>query len=145
MPKMLSNEEIETLRSNPYIRSAHKSKVSFTADFKKEFLSRNNAGETSDEILRSFGIDPNVLGIGRVWSLAGMFRNELELHGGFSDVRRKSESDIQTATMEQLRTEVAYIKQEVEFLKKNIILDLGTQRKDSRKAARTLSLNSSDL
>lgn len=134
-------EEIEVLKKNPYVKTAYTSRVSFTSDFKREYLTRHDAGESGREILRSLGIDPEILGDSRVWSLIGKFKNEVEQHGGFSDIRRSSESDIQTATMEQLRVEVAYVKQEVEFLKKNIILDLEAQQKNSRKAVRTQNLN----
>lgn len=141
MAKRLSAEEIEILNSNPYVKSAHKTMLRFTADFKQKYLHRYNAGEMPVDILLSMGINPEIIGVSRVWSLAGMFRNEMDVHGGFSDKRRKSDSDIENATMEQLRIEVAYVKQEVEFLKKNIILDMEAQQKGFQRAARTQSLS----
>ena len=137
-------EQIDILRENPYVKSVYTGSIKFTADFKREYLTRFDAGETGRNILSSFGINPEIIGDSRIWSLQGKFRDELERHGCFSDVRRKSENDVQSASIEQLRIEVAYVKQEVEFLKKNLTLDLEAQRKGSRKATRTQSLNSSE-
>lgn len=137
-------EQIHMLRENPYVMSVYTSRIKFTADFKREYMTRFDAGETGRDILRSFGIDPDIMGDSRIWSLQGKFRDELERHGCFSDVRRKKENDVQSASIEQLRIEVAYVKQEVEFLKKNLTLDLEAQRKGSRKVARMQSLNSSE-
>jgi hypothetical protein len=144
MTKNITVDEIEILKGSPYVKSAYRTRVSFTSDFKREYLCRYDAGESGREILNSFGIDPEILGDSRIWSLTGKFRGELEKHGGFSDTRRKHGYSAETATIEQLRVEVAYVKQEVEFLKKNIILDLEAQRSGLRKAARTRSLNSSE-
>ena len=145
MKKIITKEEIEILRENPYVKGASPNKVSFTSDFKREFLRRYDAGETGRKILHSMSIDPEILGDSRIWAMPWKYREELEQHGVFSDVRRKSEHNIETSSVEQLRVEVAYLKQEVEFLKKNIILEMESQRKGSRKAARTQSLNSSEV
>lgn len=123
MSKQLTLCEIEILRKNPYVKSAYRNMVSFTADFKREYLNRYNEGETGREILSSMGIDPEIVGDSRIWSLVGKFRDELEKYGDFADTRRRSESNLQSASIEQLRIEVEYVKQEVSFLKKNLILD----------------------
>ena len=142
MSKRITTEEREVLLKNPYIKSAHSTMVAYTADFKREYITRFDAGESGRSILRSSGIDPDILGDSRIYSLAGKFRKELEQYGGFSDVRRKKGYDADSASIEQLRVEVAYVKQEVEFLKKNMILDSEEQRKGSRKAVPTQNLSS---
>jgi len=145
MAKIITKEEIEILRENPYVKGAYPNRVSFTSNFKREYLRRYDAGEIGREILRSMGIDPEILGNSRIWTITGKIREELERHGEFSDVRRKSEHNIEESSLEQLRSEVAYLRQEVEFLKKNIILDMKAHRKVSRKVVRTQNLNSSEI
>ncbi len=76
---------------HPYTYKVTQCHLSFTTEFKELFWKHYNEGMTPKDILVSLGYDPDVLGENRV--------NGIRMHM-------------------QLRNEVEYLRQEVEFLKK---------------------------
>lgn len=66
--------EITVLRENLYTHEVRQKQISFTAEFKEIFLARYQAGKYIPRIFESLGYDPNILGIGRMYSLAANLR-----------------------------------------------------------------------
>lgn len=127
--------EVAVLSQNPYTHEVRQTQISFTSAFKKIFWARYQAGEYIPEIFDSLGYDPNMLGIGRMYSLATNLRKCVaagrEFTSGYTrrtskeaKVSRKPEPD--TAAMQH---ELIYLRQQVEFLKKITELDGGTKRR----------------
>lgn len=127
--------EVAVLRQNPYTHEVRQTQISFTSEFKKIFWARYQAGEYIPEIFNSLGYDPNILGIGRMYSLATNLRKCVaagrEFTSGYTrhiskeaKASRKPEPD--TSAMQH---ELIYLRQQVEFLKKITELDGGTKRR----------------
>ena len=127
--------EIAVLSQNPYTHEVRQKQISFTAEFKKIFWARYQTGEYIPEIFDSLGYNPNMLGIGRMYSLAANLRKCVaegqEFTNGYTrrtskgtKVSRKIKPD--TAAMQH---ELIYLRQQVEFLKKITELGGGTQRR----------------
>lgn len=121
----LSKREIEELRGNPYVKKVTANTVSFTEDFKKLVYDKKQEGIPVAETMRRCGIDPEILGDSRVQGFSYCLNRRAKQSNGFSD--RRSENYRRPAktgeeTMEQrirqLENELAYTRQEVEFLKK---------------------------
>ncbi len=121
--------------SRHYVKSVFASKLCFTAKFKEEFWQRYQSGEMPSEILRSMGFDPKMLGT-RTWTIVQTMKKELARKGAFSDVRINyaARGEI-NKNDEWMRHELAYLRQEVEFIKKTILLDREARRKCSSKQA----------
>ena len=66
--------EIAVLRETPYTHEVRQKQISFTAEFKEIFWARYQTGEYIPGIFESLGYDPNILGIGRMYSLAANLR-----------------------------------------------------------------------
>ena len=66
MAKPFTLEQIEQLRSNPYTYKVTNSKIFFTAEFKKAFYQKRQAGLTLKETILALGYDPEVLGEKRI-------------------------------------------------------------------------------
>ena len=124
--------EIAVLRENRYTHEVRQKQISFTAEFKEIFWARYQAGEYIPGIFESLGYDPNILGIGRMYSLAANLRKCAAEGRAFTSgytrrtskgttAARKSEPD--TAAMQH---ELTYLRQQVEFLKKITELGGGT-------------------
>ena len=87
-------------------------------------------------ILEESGINPEILGERRIWAMAYRMRQEAEREEGFEDQRRKNkrkprkqkEEQTLAERIEQLEHELAYTKQEVEFLKKIRAAELEAQK-----------------
>lgn len=117
--------EIAVLRENPYTHEVRQKQISFIAEFKEIFWARYQAGEYIPGIFESLGYDPNILGIGRMYSLAtnlckcaaegwaftsGYTRRTLK------GTRVSQKAELDTAAMQH---ELTYLRQQVEFLKKS--------------------------
>lgn len=132
----VSKEEIEALKRSPYIAKASPIQVSFTTDFKQMAYQELTEGKTMRTILEESGINPEILGERRIWSMTFRMRQEAEREEGFEDQRRKNkrkprkqkEEQTLAERIEQLEHELAYTKQEVEFLKKIRAAELEAQK-----------------
>lgn len=120
-----SKREVEILRSNPNVRHVTETSVSFTEEFREVLYEAKCQGKSLSETLRKHGIDPDILGPSRISGLRYTLNKKSRQSGTFSDQRKENyrrppkEGD---ATVEQrvrqLENELAYTRQEVEFLKK---------------------------
>jgi hypothetical protein len=127
MPKgknKFTAEQIRQLSANRNVRLVTESTVSFTEEFSKRFYSERIDGKLPADIFRENGIDPDVLGRSRIKSYAVHNKKKAEREAGFTDERHmnrrqpKKEPETQADRIAQLEHELAYTRQEVEFLKK---------------------------
>ena len=134
--KPLNAEEISELRSNPYVASIVSGRIRFTPEFKRLAYDQLMNGKSMRTILEEHGIDTDVLGDSRVHGIAHKLRRDADREGGFADLRtqnsRKPAKGTKEQTLvnrvEQLEHELAYTRQEVEFLKKIRTADLEAQK-----------------
>ena len=120
-----SKREVEILRSNPNVRRISETSVSFTEEFRELLFEEKCHGKSVTETLRSHGIDPEILGQSRIDGLKYTLNKKSKQSGDFSDQRSENyrrPSKTGNETVEQrvklLEHELAYTRQEVEFLKK---------------------------
>jgi hypothetical protein len=133
MSKKFTEEEQAELRKSPYVKSVFASKLCFTAKFKEEFWRRYQSGEANSTILITMGLDPKILGT-RVWTIVQSIKKELTRNGKFTDVRQGGATkSVENRNEEWMRHELAYLRQEVEFIKKIILLEREARRKCSSK------------
>jgi transposase-like protein len=134
--KPLDAEEIAELRSSPYVASIIGNRINFTPEFKRMAYDQITSGKTMREVFEEHGIDPEILGDSRVWGFAEKLRAKAEREEGFADLRgqnmRKPAKETKEQTLanrvEQLEHELAYTRQEVEFLKKIHTADLEARK-----------------
>lgn len=138
--KQFTEEEQQLLRQNPYIFSVTKTKITLTKEFKEIFINACKDGKVPRKILEEHGFDLNILGKRRIWSISYHIKDEYRKYGGFhngyrlratsivgSDENLNAKITNEAAELRQLRHEVDYLKQEMEFLKK--ITSIRTTRK----------------
>ena len=93
-------------------------------------------GRSMRSIFEEHGIAPEILGDKRIWGFAHKLRTNADRDAGFADLRKNnsrkpaSQTREQTlaARVEQLEHELAYTRQEVEFLKKIHTADLEARK-----------------
>ena len=116
-------EHVQKLVGSHYIR--------FTDAFWQEFGRRFLSGEDRYDICRSMGYDPDVIGSKRLEYICRTIRNAQDLPAG---KRRRPPADTKYSDMTQeeairaMETELTYLRQEVEFLKKISQLDKEDKR-----------------
>ena len=106
----LSKQEIEKLRKNPYVASVTANTVRFTEAFKELAYEKKS---------------PEILGASRVEGFSYTLNKKAKQESGFSDRRSenyrrppKTGEETVEQRIRQLENELAYTRQEVEFLKK---------------------------
>jgi len=131
----LSRREIEKLRTNPNIVSVTANTVRFTEEFKKLAYEAKRKGISVSETMRRCGIDPEVLGPSRVEGFSYTLNKKAKQAQGFSDgrsenYRRPAKTGGETVEqrIRQLENELAYTRQEVEFLKKLQAVNMEAQK-----------------
>ena len=122
---IFNEAEIELLRQNSNVRSVTEREVFFTEDFKRLAWEQKQSGKTLPCIFRENGIDPHLLGSKRIENFSRRLRDKARNGADFSDERkdnhRPSELREPLSLEEKVRNlqhELAYTRQEVEFLKK---------------------------
>lgn len=142
--KLLSEAEIASLKAHPGVENVTERVVIFTPEFKRKVHSRMTAGEDISDILETEGIDVSALGQTRINGMREKLRKYASRAEGFerrssrdrrkteaSDVSRSAaaaDSDIQSR-LKRLEHELAYARQEIEFVKKIQMADTEARRK----------------
>lgn len=137
--KLLSEAEIASLKTHPGVESVTERVVIFTSEFKRKVHNRMTAGEDIFDILETEGIDVSALGQTRIYGMREKLRKYASRAEGFEKrVRRDrlsdasqpataDDSDIQSR-LKRLEHELAYAKQEIEFVKKIQMADTEARR-----------------
>ena len=121
----LSKREVEALRRNPNVAAVSATTVKFTEEFKRLAYEGKRNGISVSETMRRNGIDPEVLGSSRVEGFTYLLNKKAKQGSGFTDRRSenyrrppKTGEETVDQRIRQLENELAYTRQEVEFLKK---------------------------
>lgn len=129
-------EEIAELKQNPYVKSINIHKISLTVSFKIDFWERYEKGELPTAIIRSMGIDTESFGETRIRGIVQHIKDQAESGSGFREGYNfqdknapADQSKPVSKRLLRLEHELTYTRQELEFIKKNILAD----RKASRK------------
>lgn len=121
----LSKREVEALRMNPNVAAVSATTIKFTEEFKRQAYESKRQGISVSETMRRNGIDPEMLGPSRVEGFSYCLNKKARQDCGFRDLRRenyrrppKTGEETVDQRIRQLENELAYTRQEVEFLKK---------------------------
>ena len=128
-------EQVELLAQNPFTYKIDVHRISYTLEFKNLFLARYEAGEGVREIFESLGYDTKILGDSRIYCFAQKLAAKAEAGEVLTETPMSSEQkrpvnvDYNTLPAQQsvaaMQREIAYLRQQVEFLKKITELDKG--------------------
>lgn len=134
--KSISNsftEETQALlASNPYVRFVSKNQIRFTQSFREEYWKRYRNGQETKDILSVMGIAPEILGESRIIGLHKRIA-EAAANGRLSIGVENAPSNlfadgvVPAKAIAQMRHELAYLRQEIDFIKK--IMSLGEEKK----------------
>lgn len=116
-----TEEQMKELQSNRYVSSVSKRCIKFSHSFWEEFHKRYLSGENRYDICASMGLNPMILGAKRLEYICRTIRNSA---GMPIKKQKRPASDTKYSEMPQqeaikaMETELTYLRQEVEFLKK---------------------------
>jgi hypothetical protein len=91
--KTFTEEELKTIRSNPYVKSATTKMIRFTVAFKEEFWRRyNEECQSPRQIMEELGFDPEIIGEKRIAGILIHIREQINSGEEFRDVRKFPET-----------------------------------------------------
>ena len=139
--KTLSQEQVEKLKQNIYVLNVSEKSITYTNEFKIQFIADSNNGMSSREIFEKAGFDIDVLGSRRIESAGSRWRHAYKTKGviGLDDTRRnhsgrpRKRELTEKEIVKKQAAEIAYLKAEIDLLKK---LELSEREvKDNRLAS----------
>lgn len=127
--RIFTKEEKEELLSNPFTQSVGDHFIKFTAEFNDLFMARHDQGVGPSTIFRDCGYRLELIGNKRVENYYNRLKNTIH----YSSKRRQEFLEKTTANKDYsalpplqaisaMQTEITYLRQEVDFLKKIIAL-----------------------
>lgn len=133
--KKFTQEQMETLKANPFTYKINAYRISYTLEFKNLFLARYEAGESVREIFEGLGYDTELLGDSRIYCFAYKLVKQVQNGQLLTEDPPATKQDkpvnvdYNTMPAQQsvaaMQREIAYLRQQVEFLKKITELDKG--------------------
>lgn len=129
MSKAFTEEEIRELKKNPNTFKVTEAHLSLTKAAKEEVLALIHEGVSACEIARRLGYDPKVLGKSRCDGIRYCVLKDAEAgreqREGYPERRPKrmsveemEELPLDQESVQRMRNELVYLRQEVDFLKK---------------------------
>ena len=124
--KTFSEQDIEILSKNKYVKNVSEKSITYTNEFKIHFIAEYNNQKLSRDIFEEVGFDINIIGLKRIKCASSRWRTAYKENGalGLDDTRRKNSGRPRQRelTKDELiakqNAEIEYLKAEVE-LKKN--------------------------
>ena len=121
--KLFSEGEILELRSSPYVVEVTERFIYFSAEFKQKFFEEYQRGKKLRRIVGDLGISPDILGMTRIYGIRRHILEEVGRGRGFSDLRdspfKNKPADVSPEEkIRRLEHELAYTRQELDFVKK---------------------------
>lgn len=130
-----TEEEVKLLKESPYVEFVSSYQVNFTEEFKVIAAAEHSKGKKMSDIFYEHGINPSILGAKRIQNFAGLLNRKKRMGEDYSDKRKNNSRSIRDISTENtadqikhLQHELAYTRQEVEFLKKIYMADLEAQK-----------------
>lgn len=135
--KIFTQDEIEILSSNKYVKHVSAKGITYTDEFKRIFIAENEKGKIPTVIFKECGFDIDILGLDRVKSSGKRWRAAYREDGilGLQDTRvensgRPREKNLTLEEKyERLTAQNKLLKAENELLKKIDMLERRMVRK----------------
>jgi len=124
--KLFTNEEVELLSKNKYVKNISQKGITYTDEFKQFFILESENGKLPRQIFDEAGFDIDILGIKRVKSSASRWRSSYKYGGAvrLEDARKYNTGRPTTKNLSieekyaRLEAQNKLLKAENELLKK---------------------------
>lgn len=83
--KRFTEEQMQLLMANPYVKNVTSSKITYSLEFKKKAVAQAKQGMKSVRIFKEAGLGEDILGKTRIYSAMKAFKREA--FGRFNSVR----------------------------------------------------------
>jgi len=124
MFKRFTTEQMLKLKEHPYVQEVTEQYVYFSIEFKERFYKEFKSGKKPRKIIIGMGLDPETLGQTRINGIKQYVLRYANRERGFTDVHSNPEIHLplQRTPEEKIKWlehQLAYTRQELEFVKKS--------------------------
>lgn len=130
MSKVIFNEEqIKALKNNPYVKNVSEKGITYTNEFKEEFMKLYLKNFLPRQIFAKLGFDTSALGERRISNTAQRLKQKYKEGKGLEDARKGGSGRPRTRKLskdeeiEKLKHKIKYQEQQIEYLKKITFVD----------------------
>ena len=135
--KIFTEEELKEIRTNPYVKSATANKIHYTLEFKEEFWRRyNEKKQNPRKIMEDLGFNVEIIGMRRIDGIRFHIQKEANSSEGFKEAGKTKKKELSgnkrtppSVAISKMETKIAYMEQELEFIKKTIMADNTARQK----------------
>ena len=126
-------KQMEKLKENPYVQEVTEQFVYFSIEFKQRFYSEFMNGKKPRKIIIGMGLDPELLGQSRINGIKQYVMRYAKRDKGFTDILTSPEIylPVRQTPEEKIRRlehQLAYTRQELEFVKKIVTANREAQK-----------------
>ena len=130
--KPFTEEQLAVLRRNPNTNYVSASVIKFTQEFKEKLAEAIKQGVQIRLFFQDAGYDYDMLGKARIKTIVSRMRKEINAgrtpHAGYKERKRHPDLDdykemSPEEAMQRMQTEIHYLHQKLDFIKKMIELD----------------------
>lgn len=131
-------EQIEVLKSNPYVKNVSEKGITYTDEFKEIFLKEYKTNPFPAYIFEKYGLPISILGQQRISNCSNRWRTQESRVEGIKDTRRDNSGRPITRDLsaeeqiKRLKDQNEYLKQQVEFLSQIKRLEREVKWKESQ-------------
>ena len=134
-----SEEDINKLKDNPYIKNISEKAITYADEFKEKFIELYNKGTIPTEIFRICEIYPEIVGQNRIDTFSRRVKQKYR-NGNILEDERKGKSGrpktkelSKDEEIQQLKHKIKYQEQQIEFLKKISFVEKKAKWESSKK------------
>ena len=133
MSKILfTDKQVKKLSKNEWIKKVSNKAITYTDEFKVKLLKETeNYKKIPQDIFRDCGIDPDIVGEGRISNAANRWRKQYKSSGEIKDTRKGSSGrprihDLSDSEkLKRAEVKIKLLEAENELLKKNKMIEMG--------------------
>lgn len=130
MSKVIFNEEqIKVLKDNPYVKNVSEKAITYTDEFKEEFMKLYLKKYLPRQIFTMLGFDASALGERRISMVAERIKKKYKEGKSLEDTRKGHSGRLATRKLskdeeiKKLKHKIKYQEQQIEYLKKITFVD----------------------
>lgn len=131
--KSITPEQQAKLKEHPYVQEVTEQFVYFSVEFKQRFFNEFRSGKKPRKIIIGMGLDPELLGQTRINGIKQYIMRYAKREKGFTDILTSPEIylPVRQTPEEKIRRlehQLAYTRQELEFVKKIVSANREAQK-----------------
>ena len=119
-------EQIQILRENLWVKKVTAKMLVFTDEFKEEFHRQHQEGKSSRQIIEALGLDAEMLGRTRIEGIQLVVKDYIAKKAVVANSEYTAleiSGNSTTAQLKKMAHRLEYAEQQIEFIKKTILLD----------------------